>query len=456
MKTRPISLILTILSVSFFASASHATDITAIASGVWGDTNIWDSGTVPGTNDDADVELPFNVTVETNAATQYIYGGGTVTMAQNSTLTIVGDALGGEGTQNLGLLDASATGNTVIYAGNPFWCKHQDYYNLVLSGTGNFFNGDVAVPGDGVYAMTIAGNMTVSGGVSIQQGDDIAVNGDLGIGHGCSWDCSSFNVTVLGSTTIGGTLFDLNGALGTNRFNSVTVSTNGQWNLTDVITWHVNGNLTDNGRLRGIAYSSIFFDGIGTIGGSTNILIPTLTINGTYAIATKITLITNTPTLNGTLVFDIANPKQIVLLTNAGTALYYNGNLNVTNSGSAPASGATYTFFNCTNGYGGSFSATNFPSLPAGLSWVDNTLASGSVSVAGAILGSPTLTLSRNGGVLTLSWDSTTFPGYSVQGQTNIAGIHSNWGPTGSGTTSPFMITINPTNPPVFFRLSNP
>jgi len=64
--------------------------------------------------------------------------------------------------------------------------------------------------------------------------------------------------------------------------------------------------------------------------------------------------------------------------------------------------------------------------------------------------------MSRNGGFLTLSWDSAAYPGYSVQGQTNAGGIGTNWGGTGSGTTSPFTIGINPANPPVFFRLSNP
>jgi hypothetical protein len=70
--------------------------------------------------------------------------------------------------------------------------------------------------------------------------------------------------------------------------------------------------------------------------------------------------------------------------------------------------------------------------------------------------GSPTITTSVGGGNLTLSWDSTTFPGFSVQGQTNSAGIGTNWGDTGSGTTSPFVIAINPANPSVFFRLVHP
>jgi hypothetical protein len=307
----------------------------------------------------------------------------------------------------------------------------------------------------------------------VQQGSGgapITIGGNLIIGSGCAWDCSGDILMVASNAYVYGLLKDENSNLGTNYIGgNVIVAgpgthipsftggsyTNGWW-VSDVTTWGVGGGLTNNGSTFGSGYGSICFDGTGVIAGTNTLTIPTITINGTYFIGTSITLITNTPTLNGTLVFDIANPKQMTLLTNAGTALYYNGNLNVINSGPEPASGATYNLFNSTNGYAGSFATTNFPSLPAGLSWVDNTLTSGSIAVNGVIVGAPTLTLSRSGGVLTLSWNSATFPGYSVQGQTNIAGIHSNWGPTGSGTTSPFPIAINPANPPVFFRLSKP
>jgi hypothetical protein len=327
--------------------------------------------------------------------------------------------------------------------------------------------------------MTIAGDWTLMGAVKVQQGSGgapITIDGNLIIGAGCAWDCSGDVLTVVSNAYVYGLLEDLNGSLGTNYIGgNVIVAgastsipaypasghnpagnyTNG-WYVSDITTWGVGGSLTNDGAIYGLGFGSIIFDGTGSITGTNILTIPTMTVNGTSAIGTSITLITNTPTLNGTLVFDIANPKQITLLTNAGTALYYSGNLNVINSGSPPASGAMYQLFNSTNGYAGSFSATNFPSLQAGLSWIDNTLTSGSIAVTGAVVGAPTLTLSKSGGVLILSWDSTTFPGYSVQGQTNIAGIHSNWGPTGSGTVSPFNIAINPANPPVFFRLYNP
>jgi hypothetical protein len=461
MKTKQIFAALTILSTLLFASISHATWITATNSGSWGDPTIWDSGTVPGTNDFAEVDSPYDVTVNTNAIVQYIFGSGTVTMAAGSILNIT-DPAGANGTYQLATLDTSAPSNTVIYSNNPFWAKHQNYYNLVFSNTVtasliDFYNGFVNTL-DPANAMTIAGDMTVIGKIKVQEGAAFTILGNLIMGTNSQWDCSSFNLTVVSNTVMGGLMLDLDGASGVNNFmgNMLIPSYAIGWNVSDVTQWAIGGSLTNNGLIVGKGYGSIAFDGTGIITGSKAITIPTMTINGTYTIGTTITLTTNTPTLNGTLVFDLANTNQIVFKTGStNSTLYYSGNLNVINSGVPPMSGNSYKFFNATN-YGGTFASTSFPSLPSGLSWVDNLATSGSIAVTGAIVGSPTLTLSRSGNLLTLSWDSTTFPGYRVQGQTNSAGIRTNWSATGSGTNSPFNITINPANPPVFFRLSNP
>ena len=456
--------LLTILSVMLAACTSRALDITAIASGNWGDPTIWNSGTVPGTNDDADVPAGIDVTVTTNASVQYIYDGGTVTMATNSTLNVVGDSSGADGTQDLGLLDASAVGNTVIYSGNAFWCKHQNYYNLVLSGAGNFYNGEIGQDqyGDGAVAMTIAGDMTVSNKVSVQEADDFTINGNLILGGGNStnmtWDCSVANLTVHGMTIIGSgaKITDNDGAAGNDTFNNLTVDAGGTLYLLDSTNWYVDGNLTNNsGNIRGIGYANINFNGTGNIAG-TPITLPTLTINGTYAIGATINFLTNTPALNGTLVFDIAHPQQMILATNAGSGptFYYNGNLNVINSGPAPIYNLNYQFFNAQS-YGGAFASMNLPTLSAGLSWIDNLATSGSITITGASAGVPAITVTQGSGQLTLSWDSATYPGFYVQSQTNSTGIGSNWSNVSGGTVSPFVITINPANPSVFFRLSN-
>jgi hypothetical protein len=139
-----------------------------------------------------------------------------------------------------------------------------------------------------------------------------------------------------------------------------------------------------------------------------------------------------------------------------GTSFYYGGDLTVIDidSGGAPAPGAYYQFFNAPS-FGGGFDNTTYPNLPNGLTWNDNLYSDGSISVSGGSVGAPTLTVSGSGGVLTLSWDSGTYPGYHVVTTTNLAAAAS-WADTGSGTTSPYTTSINPTNGAVFFRLSNP
>ncbi|MEY2430013.1 MAG: hypothetical protein QOJ40_2898 [Verrucomicrobiota bacterium] len=455
MKTKQIFAALTGLAILLVASPGHALDIVATNSGNWADATIWDSGTVPGVNDDADIGAGITVTVNTNVSVQYIYDSGTVIMAPGWTLTVVGDSAGAKGTQTLGFLNATAVSNTVIYSGNAFWAKRTDYYNLVFTNSTtnsyDFYNGPI--PGYGAAPMTIGGDMTMTGKIKVQQGADITIGGKLFIGTNSSWDASSFNLRVSGDTTVGGLLLDLNGALGSNYFggNVTVASTAIGWNVSDVIQWGIGGSLTNNGTIVGKGYGSITFAGTGVIAGSKTIKIPTITISGAYTIADTITLTTNTPTLTGTIVFDLARTNQIGLLASVGT-LYYSGALQVINSGPAPSSGASFKLFNAQS-YDGTFTSTTFPSLPSGLSWVDNTLTTGSIAVTGSA-GSPVLTLFRNGGLLTLSWDSATFPGYRVQAQTNSLG--GNWGGTGSGTGGSFNIAIDPTNKAVFFRLSNP
>jgi hypothetical protein len=471
MKTKHIFAVLTMLSAAIFTSFGQ-NYIDATNSGSWGDPTIWDSGTVPGTNDFVEIDPGISITVDTNAIVLWIVGdglaGGTLTMATNSTLEILDSSV--SGTYQLGLLDTSASGNTVIYDGNPFYAKHCDYYNLVFSNnittnTMDFYNGYVGAL-DPSMPMTIHGNMTVIGKTKVQEGDNFTILGNLLLDTNAEWDCSVTNLTVMGTTTLGSgaLLFDLDAAAGVNTLvSNVTVSATALgWNLEDVTNWNLGGNLTNNGNIVGKAFGSIDFYGTGSITGSKAIIIPTMTVSGTYFIGTTITLTTNTPTLNGTLVFDLAQTNQIVLKyspsgTNVQTTqtFYYGGNLNVINSGVPPVSGNNYQFFSASN-YAGAFASETFPGLAPGLSWVDNTLTSGSIAVTGAVLGSPTLTLSRSGAVLTLSWDSTSYPGYSVQAQTNNAGVRSNWFPTGSGTVSPYPVTINPANPPVFYRLLHP
>jgi hypothetical protein len=476
---------LVILAVTLIASICPAMDITCTNSGNWSDTNIWDGGTVPGPADTVDIPGGYNVTVDvTNATVLEIYDYGTVTMGDNSTLILLQDPMISSSTT----LVATAPGNTVIYTGNPYNAHVCDYYNLVLANTNwtpptspyvshyEDFNNFASATVSTATPMNIYGDLVLQGYIKVQAANvpdvPITVNGDLYIGQGCAWDCSSGDLIVKGNLHLDGMLEDLDGAHGTNAIGgSVIVNgpsthtpvytggpyTNG-WYLGDVVSWGIGGSLTNNGAIFGVGFASIYFNGTGSIAGSNTLTLPTITINGTYAIDDTVILTTNNADLFGTLIFDLANTNQIVLRPTAGASTtqttYYNGQLTVINSGPAPTAGRSYPLFSAAN-YQGSFASENLPVLPSGLNWVDNLLTSGSLMVGGNA-GRPVITLALTGGQLTLSWDSAAYPGYSVQAQTNSNGLGGIWSPTGSGTSSPYVVTLNPTNPPVFYRLSNP
>lgn len=452
------------LAILLVAMTSPAADITATGSGNWSSTvpdAPWPGGVVPGDSDSVDVESPFVITVDVSTNCAYLYGSGTVTLAPGVTLNIFGDTVGAQGAQQLAVLNATAVGCTVNYHGNPFWAKRTDYYNLTFSGAGDFYNG--AIPGSGAVAMNIAGDMTLSGtNVAVQQGADITIGGNLTItGATNKWDTSSFYLTVSSNTTITGLralLVDLNGALGSNYFGgSMTIGSNVlAWNVSDVTHWGVGGSLTNLGLIAGKGYGSIDFSGSGVITGKP-LKLPTITVSGVYQIGATITLITNTPTLTGTLIFDLVNTNQIILQSYPTNPLtfYYSGALNVINTGPTPVNGNSYKFFSATN-YDGAFASVSYPALPGGLSWGDNLLTSGSITASSAPIGTPTLAYAVNNQTLTLSWDSSTYPGYSVQAQTNSSGLGVSWSATGSGTVSPYITTINPANRAVFFRLVKP
>lgn len=94
-----------------------------------------------------------------------------------------------------------------------------------------------------------------------------------------------------------------------------------------------------------------------------------MTIDGTNEILDTITLTTNYPTVNGTVVFDLAHTNQIVL--DAGTNWFWystNGTLDVINTGPPPVSGNTYQLFNdiANTNYGGQYASTILPGLSPG------------------------------------------------------------------------------------------
>ena len=479
MRIKKLLVALITLSILFSASSGIAATIFVSNAGSWNWSSTvanqpWPSGILPTTNDFVEVQLGVVITNDmTNAMCQTLDssvdgGNGTVVMAPGSTLYVSGQNEG-YGAEFLGALIATATNCTVVYQGNAFWAKRTDYWNLVFNGWGDFYNG--AQNSHPATPMTIHGNFYVTGtnipvdqpnftGCYIQCGDWMTILGNLYIAASNTFDFSTSSVQVVGYTFCAGALYDAAGGQGSNYFaGGLTIFSNnmvitnfncpligrwtnldylgpsgvplpggktnifgGSWYVGDATEWAVGGNFTNNGIVGfGKGFGNISFTGTGIIAGTNmnTFTIPTMTVDGTNEIAATMTLTTNYPVVNGTIVFDLANTNQIVL--NAGTNWFWystNGTLDVINSGPPPVAGNSYQLFNnIANGnYGGQYTSITLPGLSGGLSWTNELLANGSI----AVLGLPTVKITsfqynRSTSQFTLTWTSTTGAMYTVQ-----------------------------------------
>lgn len=199
----------------------------------------------------------------------------------------------------------------------------------------------------------------------------------------------------------------------------------------------------------------------GTLGGSGSIAgSVTVASGGTIAPGNSVGTFTvsNNVTLGGATLMEL-NPAASDLLRVTGT-LTGGGTLTVTNIGGTLTNGSVFTLF--------SQSVSNFTSttLPAGYVWNNNIATAGTIQlVSGGITlvnTTPTnITSSVSGSTLTLSWPSD-HTGWTLQTQTNALSVGlttptNTWfGVAGSSATNLIAITIDPTQPTVFFRLVYP
>lgn len=201
----------------------------------------------------------------------------------------------------------------------------------------------------------------------------------------------------------------------------------------------------------------------GTLGGSGSI-VSALTVqpSGTIAPGNSVGTFTvsNNVTLGGATLMEL-NPAGSDLLRVTGT-LTGGGTLTVTNIGSTLTNGTVFTLFSQPVS---GFTLTN---LPAGYVWTDNLAVNGSITVVTngivpvSVNTTPTnITSSVSGNTLTLSWPSDHI-GWRLTTQTNALSIGlttptNTWfDVSGSSTTNSVDITIDPTQPTVFFRLVYP
>jgi Domain of unknown function DUF11 len=206
-------------------------------------------------------------------------GTGGLTQAVNASLEL-------DGSSAITTLTATNTGNTVNFAGAGQTVNNNNYYNLLLSGSGT-----VTLQ---TGTTTISGTLTLSGTVSVTTVIGLGIGGNLIIGDGTSFTTPGLALTVTGTTTVGG---------GTSGSFTIS-SSSGTIQLTGLVTINAGGVWNNSGN------SPVTFQG-----GITN--------NGTFTAGTGIqTFNTNSQALSGTF--------SIPSVTVTGITLTNNGNLTVT------------------------------------------------------------------------------------------------------------------------------
>ncbi|MDD5571941.1 MAG: hypothetical protein PHD97_12395, partial [Bacteroidales bacterium] len=212
-------------------------------------------------------------------------GGGTLNVGSSITLN------SGKGTFT------SGTG-TVNYTGTGQTLLVDTYYNLTLSGGAETFGA----------ITTINGTLTLSGSATATTAANLAIGVNLVIGNGTTFTVAGFTLNVTGTTTVGGGTsgsLQISSATGTKTFtgnvtinNGATLSESAAATLSfgGDVTINNGGTLTENGAaVVGIAGSLLvngaytastgvhtFSGATKTIGGTTAVVIPSVTVNGTY------------------------------------------------------------------------------------------------------------------------------------------------------------------------------
>jgi hypothetical protein len=131
-------------------------------------------------------------------------------------------------------------------------------------------------------------------------------------------------------------------------------------------------------------------------------------------------------------------------------AVAYGGKL-VINTNAPVAAGQSYTLFTAGTTMSGSFSSIQFDPGP-GLIY---TFTNGVLTISSS--GLATITTSLSGNILSLSWPSG--QGWRLESQTNslTSGLSATgWGTVPGVSDGSATITVDPSQPTVFYRLANP
>jgi autotransporter-associated beta strand protein len=307
---------------------------------------------------------------------------------------------------------------------------------ITITAGGNYVN----VQTDAGAKLAIAGNVQYNDtllalrNIRFQGDGDTLVSGEIQL--------SANGVTPVAVIKTGAGTLTLAGA---NTYSDVTVVSNGVMLLTGSITSTgavtvAGGTLAGTGTINNnltVQPAGTLSPGLGS--GS----IGTLTVNGNVA-------------LSGTVNVDInktaGTRDQVVGVGN----ITYGGTLAVNNLSGTLTTNDTFQLFSATTPSGDFTSVAG--SAGSGLKFSFNP-ATGVLSVVpGYPSEPPVVAYSFGGNTLTLSWPSA-YSGYVLQSQTNAlnVGLSNNWADVpGSGSSTQAVITVNPNNPTVFYRLREP
>ena len=391
-------------------------------------------GSISGATIQAPVKGAYQLEVLGNSDFQLSMGPTNATHTYTSTLVTRGWILALN-------TNAISTGPLMLDAAGGLRLNGND---LTVASLTDVYSG--LVTGDGARVQnshgSIAATLTVGSDNSSTAFTGVFGNGGAGalglkkVGSG-TLTLSGVN-TNTGTVTVSGGKLELSGAGSFGNASKIVVESGAFYDVTGA-----GGTLTLN--------SGQTLGGKGTVTGSL-----VASAGSTIAPGTSVGTLTvsDAITLGGGMVMELdrsLTPNCDRLISTSGT-ITGGGTLNVTNIGPALQVGDTFQMFaSGVSGITATLQATDWRNLRT-YTWQDNIATSGSIKVLSSTpLAPPILGLNRSGNTLTFSWDGQ----FKLQAQTNAlsVGISNNWVDYPGGSPSPVNVTINPTNPAVFFRL---
>jgi autotransporter-associated beta strand protein len=332
--------------------------------------------------------------------------------------------------------------------------------NLTLQArnTNNVSDGDVGFTNSGVFTIgsqSVAGTNTYANpiilGWTANRGKSVtlvsATGGEVDFTGGILANGTDTTAGVTVGSAGNNGLVKIRGTA--NTYAGGTTVSNGTLNVSGTI---VSGVTVVNGST--LAGAGVISNSVTVGSGSSGTLSPgatglgslgTLSIGGSLTLGSSATTLIELNKNGSTLTSDKVAVTGAI--TNGGV-------LTVTASGNTLAAGDSFTIFTGAS-FNGTFSQTNLPALTGTLVW--NTSVPGVLTVSSPLPSTGTnMTFAISGSTLTLSWP-TNYIGWLLQSNSvNLANTNYWFLVPGSAATNQVIITLNPANTNVFYRMAHP